>query len=333
MKTTRDGHPFVVIGENIHATRIVLRSGKRVVATPDGREALVFAAADGSARQLVIPDAVRASSSFGEGKVKHVRAALVAALSGSDRDAEAGREYLAWLAARQVAAGADYLDLNVDEISERPEDQRTAMAWLVGAIEAVSPVPLALDSSNTEIIRAGLEARDTSRPAPLLNSASLERLDVLDLAAEHGCPVVVTAAGGTDLPVERRGARGERDADGRGRGAPAGSRSIGSTSTRSSCRSPSIRRSAAMSSTRSPGCGPTSGRPSTSPAASPTSRTGCRSGSSSTTSSSTSRPRPAPTAGSSIRWRATWTSSSPRTGRPGRTGWPRTSCAGAIPTA
>jgi len=221
MKTTRDGRPFLVIGENIHATRIVLRSGKRVVATPDGREALIFAGADGSTRQLVVPDAVRSSASFGGGKVKHVRAALVAALSGSDRDAEAGRAYLAWLAARQVAAGADYLDLNVDEISERPEDQRAAMAWLVAAIEAESPIPVALDSSTTEIIRAGLEARDASRPAPLLNSASLERLDVLDLAAEHGCPVVVTAAGGTDLPsnagervanamrmVEAAGARG-----------------------------------------------------------------------------------------------------------------------------
>jgi hypothetical protein len=35
--------PFIVIGENIHATRVVLRSGSRVVALADGRPALPFA--------------------------------------------------------------------------------------------------------------------------------------------------------------------------------------------------------------------------------------------------------------------------------------------------
>jgi len=200
MKTTRDGRPFTVIGENIHATRVVLRSGKRVATTADGREALVFAGPDGSTRLFPLPEAILASSEFGEGKVKHVRAALLAALGSDTTEAAVGRDYLAWLATRQVAAGADFLDLNVDELSEKTEVQRSAMAWLVREIETVAPVPVALDSSGTDIIRAGLEARDRSRPAPLLNSASRERLDVLDLAAEHGCPVIVSAAGGTDLP-------------------------------------------------------------------------------------------------------------------------------------
>ena len=200
MKTRRDGRPFIVIGENIHATRVVLRSGKRVATTPDGREALVFTGPDGAARLLPLPEAILASSELAEGKVKHVRAALLAAMGADAGEAAAGRGYLAWLATRQVAAGADFLDLNVDELSEKPEVQRAAMAWLVREIEAATPVPVALDSSGTEIIRAGLEARDRSRPAPLLNSASRERPDVLDLAAEHGCPVIVSAAGGTDLP-------------------------------------------------------------------------------------------------------------------------------------
>jgi hypothetical protein len=200
MRTTRDGRPFTIIGENIHATRVVLRSGKRVATTADGREALVFAAPDGSARLFPLPEAILASSEFADGKVKHVRAALIAALGDDRAVADTGRDYLAWLAARQVSAGADFLDLNVDELSEKMELQRAAMTWLVQAIEAVTPVPLALDSSSSEIIRAGLEARDRSRPAPLLNSASRERPDVLDLAAEHGCPVIASAAGGTDLP-------------------------------------------------------------------------------------------------------------------------------------
>jgi 5-methyltetrahydrofolate--homocysteine methyltransferase len=200
MRTTPDGRPFTIIGENIHATRVVLRSGRRVATTADGRDALAFAGPDGSPRLFPLPDAILASSEFGEGKVKHVRAALLAALGDDPAAAESGRDYLVWLATRQVAAGADFLDLNVDELSEKSEAQRAAMSWLVGAIEAATPVPLALDSSSGEIIRAGLEARDRSRPAPLLNSASRERLDVLDLAAEHGCPVIASAAGGTDLP-------------------------------------------------------------------------------------------------------------------------------------
>ncbi len=201
MKTTRDGRPFVVIGENIHATRVVLRKGQRVAVLPDGGAALVFAGPDGSPRRLVVPEAIRSSHEFGAGRAKHVKAALLAMMADREPDAEAGRAYLAWMASHQVAAGADYLDLNVDELSERLEDQRAAMRRLVEVIEAVSPLPVSLDSSNTEIIRAGLEARDRAWPAPLLNSASLERLDVLDLAAEHGCPVVVTAAGGTGLPA------------------------------------------------------------------------------------------------------------------------------------
>ena len=200
MRTTRDGRPFTIIGENIHATRVLLRSGKRLAATADGRDALVFAGPEGSPRLFPLPGAILASSEFAAGKVKHIRAALMAALGENPAEAAIGRDYLAWLAARQVAAGADFLDLNVDELSEKTEVQRAAMTWLVGEIEAAAPVPLALDSSSSEIIRAGLEARDRSRPAPLLNSASRERLDVLDLAAEHGCPVIASAAGGTDLP-------------------------------------------------------------------------------------------------------------------------------------
>jgi len=48
------GGPFIVIGENIHATRVVLRSGARVVALPDGRPALPFT--DESHAERLLPD-------------------------------------------------------------------------------------------------------------------------------------------------------------------------------------------------------------------------------------------------------------------------------------
>ena len=120
-----------------------------------------------------------------------------------------GLRYLHRLAERQHEAGAHFLDLNVDEISLRREQQQAAMRWLVTALAQVSPLPLSIDSSNVDIIRAGLEAWAACRRAPgddgsgrgLLNSASLERLDALDLALAHDVQVVVTAAGESGMPA------------------------------------------------------------------------------------------------------------------------------------
>ena len=82
------------------------------------------------------------------------------------------------------------------------------MRWLVNALTQVSRLPLSIDSSNVDIIRAGLEAwaaSRSSRPSStgrgLLNSASLERLHALDLALAHDVQVVVTAAGESGMPA------------------------------------------------------------------------------------------------------------------------------------
>jgi 5-methyltetrahydrofolate corrinoid/iron sulfur protein methyltransferase len=49
-------------------------------------------------------------------------------------------------------------------------------------------------------MQAGLAAANRMAGAPLLNSASFERLDVLDLAGAEGCPVVLGAAGQHGMP-------------------------------------------------------------------------------------------------------------------------------------
>ncbi|HSW42557.1 MAG TPA: dihydropteroate synthase [Patescibacteria group bacterium] len=191
--------PFIVIGENIHATRVLLRSGARVASLPDGRPALPFTDDDGAARLLPVPGA--ALDGAGEKqKVKHVKAAVLAGLAGG-ADAELGRGYVRFLARRQVEAGADYLDLNVDETSNDVDGRVAAIRWLVGAVEDATPAAVALDSSAPEVLRAGLAATTRSAGAPLLNSASLERLDVLDLAAAEGCAVVLGASGERGMPA------------------------------------------------------------------------------------------------------------------------------------
>jgi 5-methyltetrahydrofolate--homocysteine methyltransferase len=98
-----------------------------------------------------------------------------------------------------VRAGSDYLDLNVDEISLKLPEQIAAIEWLVRTVESLSPIPIAVDSSNVDILRAGLAA---STGKPMLNSASLERLDALDTACKVGVPVVVTAAGESGMPQD-----------------------------------------------------------------------------------------------------------------------------------
>lgn len=210
MRTTRSGAPFTIIGENIHATRTVLRSGRHVAALPGGRDAIRFETPEGE-RYLTIPDALRESGDFAAGRVKHIQAALMAILRGSESDASDARAYIETLARRQVAAGADWIDLNVDEVAQDTSTQQAAMRLLVQIIEALGPVPPSLDSSDASVILAGLEASADSWRL-LLNSASVERLDVLEMAASARCAVVASAAGESGLPsgVEDRLANAQR---------------------------------------------------------------------------------------------------------------------------
>jgi 5-methyltetrahydrofolate corrinoid/iron sulfur protein methyltransferase len=191
--------PFIVIGENIHATRVLLRNGARVASLPDGRPALPFTDDEGAERLLPVPDTALEGAGEKQ-KVKHVKAAVLAGLGGGDEGA-LGRGYVRFLARRQVETGADYLDLNVDEVSNDLAVRVAAMPWLIGAVEDATPAALALDSSAPEVMRAGLAAAARTAGPPLLNSASLERLDVLDLAAAEGCPVVLGAAGEHGMPA------------------------------------------------------------------------------------------------------------------------------------
>ncbi len=58
MKLHNPDLDFVIIGENIHTTRVVMRRGKLVTTTGDGREAVRYRSVDGERRHLVIPEAV-----------------------------------------------------------------------------------------------------------------------------------------------------------------------------------------------------------------------------------------------------------------------------------
>lgn len=189
-----DGRPFVVIGENLHATRVVRRDGPRVGEAPDGRPALRFEDPDGSERWLALPTSIVESGPYADGKVKHMAAALLAGLADGP-DGAAAEGYVRWVAARQLDRGADYLDVNVDEVGQDPALQADAMRWLTGVLTGAFDVRLSLDSSSAATLLVGLDALPADAPMPLLNSASAERPDVLDLAADRATAVVLSAAG------------------------------------------------------------------------------------------------------------------------------------------
>ena len=203
---------FAIIGENVHATRSLSRKGRHLVGA-EGAESIAFVDASGTDRTLLLAEPIRASAEFGAGKVKHIRNALLLGLGGDEaaphdvtgtvdaEAAQAGRDYLLAAALRQERAGAHYIDVNVDEVADDPGVRAVAMDWLVRLLEPALAVPLALDSSSASILEAGLRASSRPRGPVLLNSASAERLDVLDLAAAAGSPVVLSAAGRGLLPA------------------------------------------------------------------------------------------------------------------------------------
>lgn len=108
----------------------------------------------------------------------------------------------AW-ARKQAAAGADYLDLNIGAVSKDPRD----MAWLVQVVQEAVSTPISVDSTQPEILRAGLEACD-GRPV-LINSTTaedekLEKIVPLAVKYNAGLIGVVSDERGSPQDVERR---------------------------------------------------------------------------------------------------------------------------------
>jgi hypothetical protein len=208
---------FIAIGENVHASRTCPRLGANM-ATVDGAEVLRFVGTDGAERTCPIASSIVGSTEFARGRVKHIKNALLLGLAGdglvplartgavTDGAAGDARAYLVAAATRQERAGANYIDVNVDDIDEDPVVRCIAMAWIVRLLEPELSVPLSLDSSGPEVLEAGLRASAGASRRPLLNSASVERPGVLDLAARLGAGVVLSAVcgGGTAPGIDER---------------------------------------------------------------------------------------------------------------------------------
>lgn len=199
MRPDRAGNPFLVVGENIHATRVLKRAGRHAAELEDGTVAIAFEGAGGARELLPVHPDVASARDFASGKIKHVASAI---RWGLDEGVQADRAaaYVRALAARQEAAGADWLDLNADEVASDSETRARAMAWLVETVEAAARVPVAIDSSDVAVLAAGVAASRRPAGTLLLNSASVERPEVLELAAATECAVILAASGRGGMP-------------------------------------------------------------------------------------------------------------------------------------
>lgn len=103
-------------------------------------------------------------------------------------------------ARRQVASGADALDVNCGPLSK---DQSADMRWLVETVQQVTDKPLSLDSSKPEVIEAGLKAAQNKA---IINSttADKEKLDrLIGLALRYDAGLIGIAISSKGIPQTR----------------------------------------------------------------------------------------------------------------------------------
>ena len=127
------------------------------------REAIVFVDEDGKTRHLTIPEEERRPRPTRRGASSTspaVRLAMAGGPMPRPRFATSKRS-----PAVRSRRAPQFLDLNVDEVSNKLAEQLEAMRFLATALALVLEVPLSIDSSNLEIIAAGVTAA-LGRPQP-----------------------------------------------------------------------------------------------------------------------------------------------------------------------
>ena len=190
---------FTVIGENIHATRVLRLNGKRVSANNEGVQSVKYYS-DGETKFMTIPDEMKKTQPYQQGQAKHFMIAIWKGLFGDSADQDESVDYIKNEIKRQEAAGANFLDLNVDEMSHKLDIQIKSMKWLVSVVEEYSSVPPSIDSSNSEIIQAGLSQYSGKQGRPMINSIALERVKTFDLVREFNASAILTGASEDGMP-------------------------------------------------------------------------------------------------------------------------------------
>ena len=110
----------------------------------------------------------------------------------------AARE-LKYLAGQCIEAGADAIEINLQQHEDQPETMRAA----VKIIQEITDRPLCLSTNKAEVLEAGIEACQTP---PIINYISLEEArlrDMFPLIARHHARVVLLVST-PDQPADAR---------------------------------------------------------------------------------------------------------------------------------
>ena len=117
-------------------------------------------------------------------KINGTRKAVKEAILNGDR------LYIERIALEQANAGADYLDVNA---GTNPDRETSDMLWLLDIVQSVTDVPVCIDSSSPQTLKAALEH---VKHLPMVNSINADphRLEsFLPVIKEKGCPVIALA--------------------------------------------------------------------------------------------------------------------------------------------
>jgi len=137
-------------------------------------------------------------------KINASRKPIAEAIARRDEEA------IAKVAAEQVQAGADYIDVNAG-LQAGPKEAEN-MAWLVDVVQGAVDAGLCIDSADPTAMKIGLEA---AQGKAILNSISLEteRLEgMLPLLAGRQCSVIALLVSDEGVPesAEQRLSRAEK---------------------------------------------------------------------------------------------------------------------------
>ena len=188
---------FKIIGENIHTTRSIKLGGVRTKEI-NSKIVISYRKKGDEFSIMDIPKHFEDTQPYKQGQLKHF---MIAIWHGMNGNKSQGIDYIKWEIERQTSNSASYLDINVDEYSYKIEDQIEAMRWLVDIVKEYAKIPVTIDSSNPEIIKAGLDQYD-NHMRPMVNSLSLERKDLVEAIVEFDAQVVVSAASESSMPED-----------------------------------------------------------------------------------------------------------------------------------
>ena len=183
---------LIIIGENFNATRKIKVTSPKVF-HQDGQFGIAYKDIGGTNKLLdcsdILPEDPDEQKTF---LVPHIAQAL----------RTKNMDYIRWLIRSQEEAGAHIIDLCVDEMSVYPEERYEWIRWLVTTAQSITDTIVSIDSSDSETIRAGLEAHDSSKSRPAINSFNQEdgRQVLVDMAKERNAILFANASGNSGMP-------------------------------------------------------------------------------------------------------------------------------------